>query len=61
LSTLQKLGINRVSFGPFIFRSCLQHFTNIAKNLRTSEDYTSLATVMPGTDVAKYLHNHREQ
>ena len=39
LGTMAAIGINRVSFGPFIFRSCLRKFADIADALSRSEDY----------------------
>lgn len=33
LSLMQDIGVNRVSFGPFIFRSCLRKFVDIAGEL----------------------------
>jgi hypothetical protein len=33
------IGINRVSFGPFIFRSCLRKFADIADALSRSAGY----------------------
>ena len=39
LTILQKIGINRVSFGPFVFRSCLKKFIDIADELLDLGDY----------------------
>lgn len=39
LPILQEIGINRVSFGPFIFRSCLKKFVDIVDALEDQGDY----------------------
>jgi 2-methylisocitrate lyase-like PEP mutase family enzyme len=55
LSTLRRLGVNRVSFGPFVFRSCLGQFVKIAETLRADGDYGCLGNVPSGGQVAEYL------
>jgi len=39
LDRMAEIGVNRVSFGPFIFRSCLKKFVDIADALAGSGDY----------------------
>lgn len=39
LKTLQDIGINRVTFGPFIFRSALKKFVNIIEELGKLRSY----------------------
>ena len=39
LKTIQDIGINRVTFGPFIFRSALKKFVNIIEELGKLGDY----------------------
>jgi len=39
LKTLQDLGVNRVTFGPFIFRSVLKKFVNIIEELGSLGSY----------------------
>ena len=39
LSVLQEIRINRVSFGPFIFRSCMKKFVDIIESLHKMESY----------------------
>ena len=39
LAVLKDIGINRVSFGPYIFRSCLKKFVNIVHVLRDLGGY----------------------
>ena len=39
LQTMQELGINRVTFGPFIFRSSLKKFVNIVEELGNLGSY----------------------
>ena len=61
LATLQEIGINRVSFGPFIFRSCLKKFADITDALIEREDYASWAdNLMSGGESKEYLIRRRE-
>ncbi len=39
LKELQSIGVNRVSFGPFIFRSCLHKFLKISQKLKQLGSY----------------------
>ncbi len=41
LKTLQEIGINRVSFGPFIFRSLLKNFVDIIDEINILGSYDS--------------------
>jgi 2-methylisocitrate lyase-like PEP mutase family enzyme len=60
LSVLRQIGINRVSFGPFVFRSCLRKFVEIAESLRNNGDYASLSDAMSRTEIAEYLLTDHE-
>ena len=61
LAMLQEIGITRVSFGPFIFRSCLKKFADIADALIEGEDYASWAdSIMPSGESKEYLIRGRE-
>ena len=60
LSILQEIGVNRVSFGPFIFRSCLRKFTDIADVLLNSEDYSCFSDMMSRAEVGEYLLDGHE-
>jgi 2-methylisocitrate lyase-like PEP mutase family enzyme len=55
LSVLQEIGVNRVSFGPFIFRSCARKFEDIAKVLQTTGDYSCFIDMMSRAEVGEYL------
>ncbi|HJU71410.1 MAG TPA: isocitrate lyase/phosphoenolpyruvate mutase family protein [Paucimonas sp.] len=55
LSILRAIGINRVSFGPFIFRACLRKFADIAGDLATTDDYSCFAGMMPKAELSEYL------
>jgi 2-methylisocitrate lyase-like PEP mutase family enzyme len=61
LAVLREIGINRVSFGPFVFRSCLRHFVDIVEGLRANADYASLGRIMSSAEVADYLLTGDEQ
>lgn len=43
LKTLQDIGVNRVTFGPFIFRSSLKKFVNIIEELGNLGSYKSFS------------------
>ncbi len=61
LSALQEIGINRVSFGPFIFRSCLRKFADIADALHNCGGYESFAGEMLSSDQANaFLRPEKE-
>lgn len=62
LTELQRLGINRVSFGPHIFRSCLAKFVGIAEELKRFGNYECFAqNSLPGTEVSNFLILGKEQ
>ncbi len=46
LTVLEEIGINRVSFGPFIFRSCLKKFVDIVDKLHDSKSYDCFSNKM---------------
>ena len=60
LSVMEQIGINRVSFGPYIFRSCLQKFVGIVDVLHGHGDYDCFGSEMLSrTDVNQFLiHEH---
>ena len=61
LTTMAEIGINRVSFGPFIFRSCLRKFADIADALSRSGGYECFGReTMPRSEVAAYLKSEHE-
>ena len=56
LAELHRLGINRVSFGPFIFRAYLSKFVAIAEELKGFGAYACFAeNSLSGADVRKFL------
>jgi 2-methylisocitrate lyase-like PEP mutase family enzyme len=59
LPVLREIGINRVSFGPFVFRSCLRKFVEIVEGLRTDSDYASL-NPLSRAEIAEYLLTEHE-
>lgn len=62
LAELQRLGINRVSFGPHIFRSCLAKFVGITEELKKFGNYESFAQYsLSGADVSNFLISGKEQ
>lgn len=56
LRTMAEIGINRVSFGPFIFRSCLRRFADIADALSRFDGYECFGReMMTRSEAAAYL------
>lgn len=61
LTEMQALGIDRVSFGPFIFRSCLKKFADIADELLAGGDFSVFAgNAFSGDECAKFLMTGNE-
>lgn len=62
LIVLQQIGINRVSFGPFIFRSCLKKFVDIVDSVKASEGYESFGSnMMSRAEVNSFLIEEHEK
>ena len=55
LDVMQDIGVNRVSFGPFIFRSCTRKFADIVNLLRTTGDYSCFGDMMSRAEIGEYL------
>lgn len=55
LSIMRGIGVNRVSFGPYIFRSCTRKFADIANILLTTGDYSCFRDMMSRTEIGEYL------
>jgi 2-methylisocitrate lyase-like PEP mutase family enzyme len=61
LKTMQEIGINRVTFGPFLFRSSLKKFVNIAEELGKLGSYESFSEDTFSFDEAlKFLREEKE-
>jgi 2-methylisocitrate lyase-like PEP mutase family enzyme len=60
LSTLQAIGVNRVSFGPFVFRACLKQFVDIVEDIQAKGEYVVFRNMLSGGQVAEYLLNENE-
>lgn len=58
LKTLQDIGINRVTFGPFIFRSLMKKFVNIIEELGNLGSYKTFANdFFSFTEMLQFLRN----
>jgi 2-methylisocitrate lyase-like PEP mutase family enzyme len=55
LSVMRGIGVNRVSFGPYLFRSCTRKFADIADVLLTTGDYSSFSDMMSRAEIGEYL------
>jgi len=61
LKTLQEICINRVSFGPFIFRSVLKKFVNIIEKLGNLGDYECFGEdTFAFTEALEFLKDQKE-
>jgi 2-methylisocitrate lyase-like PEP mutase family enzyme len=60
LSIMRDIGVNRVSFGPFIFRSCTRKFADITNVLRTTGDYSCFSDMMSREEIGEYLLTGQE-
>ncbi len=60
LPVLEAIGINRVSFGPFVFRACLRKFVDIADALLDKRDYSCLDGMLSKTETEEYLFDGSE-
>ena len=62
LKTLQEIGVNRVSFGPFIFRSLLKKFSDIVDEIATLGSYDSFGSnTFSFDEVQKFLKQENER
>ncbi len=55
LSFMRKIGVNRVSFGPFVFRSCLKRFADIAADLKNLEECSFFNDMLSSAETGEYL------
>ncbi len=61
LKTMQKIGINRVTFGPFLFRSSLKKFVNMIEELGDLGSYESFSDdTYSYTEALQFLRDEKE-
>jgi 2-methylisocitrate lyase-like PEP mutase family enzyme len=60
LSELEAMGVERVSFGPFIFRSLLRTFVDITTELGNRGGYTALSNMLTKAEAEAYLRDEPE-
>lgn len=61
LKTLQEIGINRVSFGPFIYRSLLKKFADIVDEISKLGSYDSFGkNSLSFNEVQKFFRKKKE-
>ena len=61
LKTLREIGINRVSFGPFIFRSIMKKFSDIVDEIATLGSYESFGNnIFSFDEIQKFLKQENE-
>ena len=60
LKVLEAIGVNRVSFGPFVFRSCLRKFIDITETLMKQGDYSCFSDMLSKAETGEYLADGNE-
>lgn len=60
IAQLAEIGVNRVSFGPFVFRACLRTFSDIADALIKQSDASGLSDMFPGDQFSGILSKSSE-
>jgi 2-methylisocitrate lyase-like PEP mutase family enzyme len=61
LKTMREIGINRVTFGPFLFRSALKKFVNIVEELGDLGSYESFSDdTYSYADALPFLREEKE-
>ena len=60
LPLLREIGVNRVSFGPFLLWSCLRTFSDITDSLLTVGDYSGFNGMLSKAEVAEYQGSGQE-
>jgi len=55
LSVLEAIGVNRVSYGPYVFRSCLRRFVEVAGTLLARRDHSGIGDMLSKADAEEYL------
>lgn len=60
LKALETIGVNRVSFGPFVFRACLRKFVDIAETLLNQGDSSCFSDMLSQAETDEYLPNGNE-
>jgi len=60
LSTLASIGMNRVSFGPFVFRACLKKFSDIADAVLAGSDDMGLEEMYSKDEMSEFLREGPE-
>ena len=60
LKALETIGVNRVSFGPFVFCSCLRKFIDIAETLLKQGDSSCFSDMLSKAETDEYLPDGNE-
>lgn len=55
LPVLESIGVNRVSFGPFVFRALLKQFVDIADAVMNERDASGIKGMLTRNQIAEYL------
>lgn len=60
LAVLESIGVNRVSFGPYVQRALLRKFVDIVDALATRKDHSGMKGMLTRAEVYKYLSEGQE-
>ncbi len=55
LPVLESIGVNRVSFGPFVHRALMKQFVNIADAVMNAKDASGIKGMLTKDQMAEYL------
>jgi 2-methylisocitrate lyase-like PEP mutase family enzyme len=55
LSVLESIGVNRASFGPFVFRKVMKQFVDIADAVMNERDASGIKGMLTKDQIAEYL------
>ncbi|MBU0717200.1 MAG: isocitrate lyase/phosphoenolpyruvate mutase family protein [Planctomycetes bacterium] len=61
LSVLESIGVNRLSFGPSVFRACLSKYVDIADALMNRKDHSGIDDMLSESEAGGYLLDGTEQ
>lgn len=61
LNQLREIGVNRVSFGAFVFRACLRAFVDTVDSVAAGGGYDCLAGMMTSGEAGNFLREGREE
>jgi len=55
LPLLESIGVNRVSFGPYVFRTLMKQFVEIADDILIRKDHSAIRDMLSKDETGEYL------